>query len=164
MHLFHYVVSRALQQVQSPEQNCHQIFPNYFSQILKTINPAIAISAPITFFQLNGSFSTPKSPNNSIRYATISCAITISITAFAGPNESMLLITVNVINAPIAPPSRTYFGSTERTSLNEVLSTKSHAAIQTKNAVNCTNTFAAQRLEPSVTFPDINLTVSVFKA
>jgi hypothetical protein len=63
----------------------------------------------------------------------------------------MLLITVNVINAPNTPPSKVYLGSTIITSLNEVLSVINHAPRHTMSAVNCTKTFAAQRLEFSVT-------------
>ena len=49
-----------------------------------------------------------KGLDESIIHATASCAMTISIAALAGPRAFILRITVAVINAPIAPPRRTY--------------------------------------------------------
>ena len=66
--------------------------PSYFH--LKITIPTIAIPMPSAFLHSHGCFSVPNIPKSSIRYATISCATTISITALAGPNISILLITV----------------------------------------------------------------------
>ena len=71
----------------------------FYSLALNRMIPARNNPVPNNFIQSNPLFSTPKIPNTSIRYATISCAATISITAFAGPNADIPAITVNVINA-----------------------------------------------------------------
>ena len=78
----------------------------FYSLALNRMIPARNSPVPNNFIQSNPLFSTQKIPNTSIRYATISCAATISITAFAGPNADIPTITVNVINAPITPPKR----------------------------------------------------------
>ena len=59
----------------------------------------------------------------------------------AGPSISILLITVQVIPAPITPPSNTYFGSTFASDAMESLPVINHAATQTANAVSCTHPF-----------------------
>lgn len=96
------------------------------------------ITIPINFLHSNATFSVPKSPNISIRYATINCEITISITALAGPKLPMLFITVKVIKAPITPPNNIYFGCVCNKPEKLFLPVTNHPMIQTKNALNCT--------------------------
>ena len=56
----------------------------------------------------------PKSPKSSIKYAVMSWAVTIIITACAGPKADILLITVYVISAPKTPPRSIYLLSIEK--------------------------------------------------
>ena len=52
--------------------------------------------------------------------------------ALAGPKKSTLLMTVNVINAPITPPSSIYLWSTaNKEATVPSLPVKNHSAIQT---------------------------------
>lgn len=68
-----------------------------------TTIPAIIKATPINLLHSKHTFSVPNSPKASIKHETTSCAIRISIVAYAGPKPDMLFITVNVINAPITP-------------------------------------------------------------
>lgn len=67
-----------------------QYFYFYERSHLNVIIPAIINANPITFLHSNATFSVPNNPNNSITYAIVNCAVTISITDFAGPNEFIL--------------------------------------------------------------------------
>ena len=64
--------------------------------------------------------------------------MTINNADFAGPNISMLLITVHVIPAPITPPKRTYLGDTFAKAEIESLPVTNQAPMQTAKAVSCT--------------------------
>lgn len=108
------------------------------SNLVENAIPIKARAIPPIFRHSSGDFSTPNNPSTSITYATINCAITIRSAAFAGPSCSILLITVHVIPAPIAPPSSIYFGSTFPSAITLSLPAISHATRQTAKAENCT--------------------------
>ena len=74
-------------------------YPEFTSRLsayfhLKIMIPTIATAMPTALRHSQGCFSTPNHPNNSMIYATASWAITMSITALAGPRASILRITV----------------------------------------------------------------------
>lgn len=118
---------------------------------LKTMIPAIIRATPINLLHSKLTFSVPKNPNASIKQETTSCANKISIVAYAGPNPEMLLITVNVINAPITPPNKYNLLSTLKTENRFSLPAKNQTLILITKAVNCTQLFVAHIFDESIT-------------
>ena len=83
--------------------------------------------------------------------ATISCEITMSMAALAGPRSAILRMTVTVIKAPMTPPRSAHLSGTSSSVRKLCPSLKAQARRQTISAVSCTKEVETQRLVAFVT-------------
>jgi hypothetical protein len=118
---------------------------------LKIIIPAIISTTPINLLHSRLILSVPNNPIASIRQETTSCANRINIVAYAGPKSDMLLMTVNVINAPITPPSKYSLLSTSKTDSKSSLPVMNHKAMHATKADKCTQLLVAHIFDESIT-------------
>ena len=121
--------------------------PFYF---WKTTIPAIISAAPINLLHSKHIFSVPNNAKASIRQEVTSWATKISIVEYAGPKLDMLLITVNVINAPITPLNKYNLLLTSNTESRFSLPAKNQILILVAKAVKCTQLFVVHIFDESI--------------